>query len=109
VPRDDDRVVARVVWHRIDDLVYVAEMLAADVESFDDLLVAFLRMQRREGACAVSLILLGDGGFAARLAEYGFFLREVERTMMVYIPRASALAGNLARVDRGALFDGDIL
>lgn len=109
VLRDEDEILATVVWHRIDDLVYVSEMLALDAQSFDDLLVAFLRMQRREGACAVSLILLGDDGFASRLVDYGFFLREVERTLMVYVPSTSPLAASLACLDRWALFEGDIL
>lgn len=109
VLRDGEDVLATVVWHRIDDLVYIAELLALDGASFDDVLVSFLRMQRREGACAVSLILLGDDGFASRLADYGFFLREVGRTMMVYVPAGSPLAASLGRLDRWALFEGDVL
>ena len=102
-------IVATIVWYRIDDVVHVADLLAPDRESFDGLLVAFLRAQRRAGADAVSLILLGAAPFAARLAKYGFFGREVEGAMMVYVPPASPLRGRLEDFDRWGLFEGDVL
>jgi hypothetical protein len=107
VLRRGRELIGTLVWYRIDDLAYVAEMLAADAASFDALLEAFLHAQRRAGAAAVSLIVLGDAPFAARLATYGFFPRPVERTMMVYVPSPSGLG--LDRAERWCLFEGDIL
>lgn len=109
VLRRGDDIIATVVSYVIDDIVYIAELFALDTESFDGLLIPFLRAQRRAGACAVSLILLGDVGFAGRLAKYGFHLRDVERSMMIYVPPSSPLRSWLYHVDRWTLFEGDIL
>ena len=109
VVRRGGEVTATVVSYVIGDVVYIAELFALDTESFDGLLIPFLRTQRRAGACAVSLILLGDVGFAGRLARYGFRLRDVDRSMVVYVPEGSPLRSRLHRVDRWTLFEGDIL
>ena len=42
--------------------------------------------------------------------KYGFFTRDVERSMMLYVPSDSPLGGDvLGRVDWWSLFEGDIL
>lgn len=103
-------VMATIVWYRIDDVVHVAEAFALDPRWFDALLAEFLRAHRRAGVSAVSLISLGDGGPADRLGKYGFFGREVERSMVLYVPSPSSLCGGvLDCVDRWSLFEGDIL
>jgi hypothetical protein len=109
VLRRGGEITATIVSYVIADIVYIAELFALDTESFDVLLVQFLRAQRRAGATAVSVILLGDVRFAGRLALYGFRLRDVERSMMVYVPPVSPLRSLLHRVDRWTLFEGDIL
>lgn len=107
--RRGSEIVATIVWYRIDDVVHVADLLAPDRESFDGLLIAFLRAQRRAGADVISLTLLGNAPFAARLAKYGFFGRAVEGAMMVYVPSASPLRGRLEDLDRWGLYEGDVL
>ncbi|HEU4370267.1 MAG TPA: GNAT family N-acetyltransferase [Methylomirabilota bacterium] len=109
VLRRGAEVTATAVSYTIGDVVYVAELFALDPASFEGLLAPFLRAQRRAGACAVSLILLGDVDFAGRLARYGFRQRDVERSMMVYVPAGSPLRSRLHRTDRWTLFEGDIL
>lgn len=102
-------VAATAVSYVVGDVVYIAELFALDREAFDGLLAPLLRARRRAGACAVSLILLGDVDFAGRLARYRFFLRDVDRSMVLYVPAASPLRSLVDRVDRATLFEGDIL
>lgn len=109
VLRRGAEVTATAVSYVIGDVVYIAELLALDPAACEGLLAPFLRAQRRAGACAVSQILLGDVDFAGRLARYGFRLRDVERSMMVYVPPASPLRSRLHHTGRWTLFEGDIL
>jgi Acetyltransferase (GNAT) domain len=109
VLRREGDIVASVVSYVIDDVVYVSELFALDAEAFDSLLCRFLRAQRRTSARAISLIALGDLPFADRLARYGFFQRDVDRSMVIYVPRASPLRHRLAPVSRFTFFEGDIL
>jgi hypothetical protein len=107
--RRGGEIAATIVSYVIHDIVYIAELFALDRRAFDGALVAFLRAQRRAGASAVSIILLGDGPYADRLGAYGFHLRDVERSMMVYVSARSPLRSLLHRVDQWTLFEGDIL
>jgi hypothetical protein len=103
-------VTATIVWYRQGAIVYVAEALAADSRSLDDLLSAFLRAQRGSDAFAVSVTLLGGADVATMLAErYGFVPRQVERTLHVYVPPWSELAGGLPPLERWDLYLGDVL
>jgi hypothetical protein len=85
----------------MDKTVYVAELWALDAEAFDGLLIPFLRAQPDS---AVSLIVLGDMTFADRLARFGFLQRDVDRSMMLYVPATSPLRSLLHRADRFTLF-----
>ena len=109
VLRRDEEIAATIVSYTIGNIVYVSELFALDGEAFDGLLGAFLRAQRRTSASAVSLIVLGDLPFADRLARYGLLQRDVDRSMMVYVPPGSPLHPLLDRVERWAFFEGDIL
>jgi hypothetical protein len=109
VLRRGDEIAATVVSYVIGDIVYIAELFALDREAFDGTLVAFLRAQRRTGASAVSVILLGEVPDDGRLGTYGFHLRDVERSLMVHVPAGSPLRSLVHRVDRWTLFEGDIL
>ena len=109
VVRRDAEIAATIVSYVIGDVVYIAELFALDRASLDGALVLFLRAQRRAGASAVSIILLGDVPCAGRLGRYGFRPRDVERSMMVYVPAGSPLRSLVHRVDRWTLFEGDIL
>jgi hypothetical protein len=109
VLRRDGEIAATIVSYAIGAIVYISELFALDADAFDGLLGAFLRAQRRTPASAVSLIVLGDLPFADRLARYGYLQRDVERSMMVYVPANSPLGSRLHRMDRWALFEGDIL
>jgi Acetyltransferase (GNAT) domain len=109
VLRREGDIVASVVSYVIGDVVYVSELFALDPEAFDSLLCRFLRAQRRTGARAVSIIALGDLPFADRLARYGFFQRDVDRSMVIYVPRGSPLRPLLNPVSRFTFFEGDIL
>lgn len=107
--RRGGEIAATIVSYVIGDVVYIAELFALDRAALDGALVPFLRTQRRGGASAVSIILLGDGPCAGRLGRYGFRPRDVERAMMVYVPAGSPLRSLVHRVDRWTLFEGDIL
>jgi hypothetical protein len=109
VLRRGDEIAATIVSYVIGDVVYIAELFALDREAFDATLVAFLRAQRRAGASAVSVILLGDVPCGSRLGAYGFRLRDVERSLMVHVPARAPLRSLVHRVDRWTLFEGDIL
>jgi hypothetical protein len=109
VLRRGDEIAATIVSYVINDIVYIAELFALDREAFDGALVAFLRAQRRSGASAVSVILLGEAPCDGRLGAYGFHLRDVERSLMVHVPAGSPLRSLVHLVDRWSLFEGDIL
>jgi Acetyltransferase (GNAT) domain len=109
VLRRGDELAATIVSYVIGDIVYIAELFALDRPALDATLVPFLRAQRRAGASAVSIILLGDTPAAGRLGAYGFRLRDCERSMMIYVPAGSPLRSLVPRVDRWTLFEGDIL
>jgi hypothetical protein len=109
VLRRGEAITATIVSYVIGDVVYIAELFALDREAFDDVLVAFLRAQRRTDASAVSIIVLGDMPCGGRLGAYGFHLRDVDRSLMVHVPAGSPLRSLVHRVDRWTLFEGDIL
>jgi hypothetical protein len=109
VLRRGEEIAATVVSYLIGDVTYIAELFALDREAFDGTLLAFLRAQRRAGASAVSIIVLGDAPEAGRLGRFGFRLRDVERSLMIYVPSGSPLRSLVHRVDRCTLFEGDIL
>jgi hypothetical protein len=105
--RQDAEILATIVSYRIGNVVFVADALARDASAFDAIFAAFLRAQRRAGLDGVSLIAMGDLGVAAGMEKYGFIRREVERTMMVYLPAAAAPP--LTSLERWCLFEGDVL
>jgi hypothetical protein len=109
VLRRGGSLAGSIVWYRVEDIAYIADLQALDATAAHALLAGFLRAQRQVGAAAASCIVLGDAGLATRLARYGFFRREVERTMMVYVPPASPLLGRVDRPERWRLLEGDIL
>jgi hypothetical protein len=109
VLRRGGEIAATIVSYVIGDIVYIAELFALDRESFDAALGAFLRAQRRTGASAVSIILLGNVPCGSRLGAYGFRQRDVERSLMIHVPARSPLRSLVHRVDRWTLFEGDIL
>jgi hypothetical protein len=100
---------AVIIWYRIGDVADIADLHALDRAAAHALLVGFVRAQRQAGAVAVSCIVLGDRRRAGWLARYGFVRRDVERTMVVYVPRGSPLRGRVDHPDRWRLFEGDIL
>ncbi len=107
--RDGGDICATIVWHRIGRVLHVAELLARDGETFDVMLAAFLRSQRRSPVDAVSATLLGDALVAHRLTHFGFTRRDLDQTVVVHMPTSFGLPPGVSGIDTWALFEGDVL
>jgi hypothetical protein len=110
--RDDQRLVAYIVYARMEQGAFIAELFSEDIFGpvIDDLLLGFASRMRMEGREWIALSYLGDSSFEHRLKTLGFSARQRTHALLAYVDPdgATDLAGEIFDCGSSLVFGGEM-
>jgi hypothetical protein len=108
IQKDDQEVCGYVVYYLQNNVGFIVDMLFLDFgRALDNLLSEFILHLRGQNVESVSLLLFGCPHLAGKLKGFGFFLREEESRILVYLDRNSPYADLVLKRENWFLLEGD--
>ncbi|MFM9961591.1 MAG: hypothetical protein ACKV2Q_10230 [Planctomycetaceae bacterium] len=88
--RGSGELLGYIVWHRSDESICIADLLAVDDTATELLLAEFIRQARRLRADAIRMSCFAAPRFYAQLEEAGFSRRQDSYPVLVRMPEAAS-------------------
>ncbi|MBI5180231.1 MAG: GNAT family N-acetyltransferase [Nitrospirae bacterium] len=108
IQEDSREVIGFIIFHVVENRVYIDDVLALDTEAIlDALLSEFLIFQREKGMDSVLAGYMGTYNFIKKLLSYGFSIKDKESKVLAYIPSDSPYLSLLLNRENWHLMPGD--
>jgi predicted N-acetyltransferase YhbS len=108
IQKDNQEICGYIVYYFQNKVGFIVDMLFLDFGSaLDSLLSKFILYLRGQNVESISILLFGCPGLAKKLKGFGFFLREEESRILVYLDKNSAYADFVLNRENWFLLEGD--
>jgi hypothetical protein len=108
IQKDNQEVLGYIVYYLQDEVVYVVDILFSDFDFIlESLLAEFILCLRVQEVGSISILLFGCPLLAKKLKSFGFYPREEESSILIYLDKSSPCADIVLQGSNWLLLEGD--